>query len=753
MNLKNLNKRLKDIILIISGFIIFIITIKFILFILPYKELNYFKNSFYSTKIVDRNGKIIQVLPVKDGLRREFISNSDIPLVAKEIFIKSEDKRFYFHFGIDILAIIRASIVNILNKRIISGGSTITMQLSRIVSPQKKSLTGKIIEIINAIRIECKLSKSEILTLYLNSLPFGFNSMGVQSGSKTFFSKDFKFLSPEEILILSLIPRNPSKYNPLDISNKENIIKKAKDIKKRIRLDIKDDDIEKAIYNSRQYQYEFFAPHFVNYIKRYIKEDTKVIQTSLDLDLNDFIQKRLQNYIEKYSEKRISNGAVIVFDNWTGEILGYIGSKEFFDKENNGEIDGVQVINQPGSTLKPFLYALAIEKYNFLPNDILPDVPSFFGGEEVYIPKNFNNRFNGPVRLRVALASSLNIPAVHTVVKTGVKNFIAHLIDLDFESIKNSKKGYGSGISVGNAEVSLFELTRAFSIFVRDGEKMEARYIRVAKREFKHSKRIYSPYTSFIIADILSDPKSRVVGFGATRIFDTPFQAMFKTGTSNQFNNIWAIGATIDYTVGVWMGNFSGETVIGATGSSIPARLCVEILNRLHNKRKPARFKMPSNIKTEVICSLSGKKISKNCSGGVYEYFKEGTDLTECDWHKNDNGKIKIVLPPFYTQYIDKIENVEIQFDTPLIKKDIKIVFPNNNSLYYYDPNFSDESQGIKFEIFSKDIKERLSVYINNKFYKEISYPYTFFFSLKRGKYIIEVKGIKDSDKVNIEVK
>ncbi len=744
-------KKIKKIILIIIILILPFFILRLIFFVFPYKDLDNFLKLPYSVKVVDRNNLTIQILPLENGERREYIEN--IPEIGKEIFIKSEDKRFYYHCGIDFFSLIRAFFINIKNKKIVSGASTISMQLSRMVSPQKKSISGKIFEMINALRIESKLSKKEILLLYFNSLTFGFNVKGVESGAKMFFGKSFDSLSPSEILILSLIPRNPAKYNPLNKQNKENIFKKAKEIKKNINLDIQDKDIEDAIDNAKSYNYEFYAPHFVYYIKKFIKNNDKIIKSSLDLNLNEIIQYKLKEYIDKYSHRRLTNGAVIVFDNYTGEILVYIGSKDFFNKEHNGEIDGIQVYNQPGSTLKPFLYALAIEKYKFLPSDILDDIPSFFGGEEVYIPKNFNNRFNGPVRLRVALGSSLNVPAIQTVVKVGVKNFVRQLIDLDFESIKNSKKGYGAGIAVGNAEVSLFEIARAFSIFVRNGEKIELTHLKQDKREFKHGKKIFSDYTSFIIADILSDPKARTIGFGVTNVFNTKFQAMFKTGTSNQFNNIWAFASTIDYTVGIWMGNFSGETVIGITGSAIPARLAVEILTILNNRKKQNKFFKPQGLITEIICPLSGKKLGKNCNSGVYEYFPPNTKLEECDWHKVENEKIKVVLPPIYNDYIDKIENAEIQFDSTLIKKEIKILFPNNNSTYYYDPGYGEEGQAIKFEIFCRDKNEKLKVYVNNNFYKELLFPFYFFFPLKRGEYNIEVKGKKDNDKVNIKIK
>lgn len=746
--MKNINK----IFLSIFIFIFLFIIVKIIFFIIPYKELDTFLKKPYSVKVVDRNNLIIQILPLENGERREYIDN--ISFFSKEIFIKSEDKRFYYHFGIDLLALCRSIMVNIKNKKVISGASTISMQLSRMISPQKKNILGKLLEIINAIRIETKLNKKEILLLYLNSLPFGFNVRGVESGAKFFFGKSYNNLNPAEVLILSLIPRNPSKYNPLNKQNKGNILKTAKKIKENIKLNISDSDINNAIDNAKSYNYEYYAPHFVNYIKKFIKTSNKsIIKSSLDLSLNEFAQNRLKEYINKYSNKRLTNGAIIVFDNYTGEILVYIGSKDFFDKNNSGEIDGVQVYNQAGSTLKPFLYALAIEKYNFLPSDILPDIPSFFGGEEVYIPKNFNNRFNGPTRLRVALGSSLNIPAVYTVVKIGVKNFVSQLIDLDFESIKNSKKEYGSGIAVGNAEVSLFEIARAFSIFMRMGEKIKLTYLKEDKREFKHGEKIFSDYTYFIITDILSDVKARSVGFGITNLFNLPFQAIFKTGTSNQFNNIWAFGSTTDYTVGVWMGNFSGETVIGISGSELPAKLCIEILDILSKKRKPYKLPVPKDIVQEVICPLSGKKIGANCPGSVYEYFKKGTKIDECNWHILKEGKIKVVLPYIYNHYIDKIENIEIKFDIPLIKKNVKIVSPNDNSVYYYDPTYSKENQFIKFELFCKDKNEKVYIYVNNNLYKEIVYPFYFFFPMKKGEYNIKSKVKNDSDEIKIKIK
>ncbi|HOV13340.1 MAG TPA: transglycosylase domain-containing protein [Spirochaetota bacterium] len=738
------------IIKIVLATVMLFILFRLTLFLIPYNDLSEFLDSPYSQVVTDRNGVILQVLPLTGGERREFISFENIPKMSKMFFISSEDKRFYYHFGFDLISFCRALYTNIKNKTIVSGASTISMQLSRIVSPQKKSISGKFFEIINALRIESKLSKNKILELYLNSIPFGFNAVGVESGSKTFFNKSFLHLTPEELIILSIIPRSPQKFNPL--TSKEECIKLALETRKRIKFQTSEEEIIKSVRDAKSYNYEFNANHFVNFIKSdVVKEKKNIVNTSLDLKLNEYIQNSMRQHIDGYKQNRLTNGAVIVFDNITGEIVAYIGSKDFFDKSHSGEIDGIQVKNQPGSTLKPFLYALAIDKFNFLPSTILPDIISNFGGEEVYIPKNFNNRYNGPVRLRVALASSLNVPAVHTVTRIGVRNFVDLLIKLDFDSIANSKRSYGSGIAVGNAEVSLYELSRAFSIFVRNGKKLTLTYLKHDKREFKDGEKIFSDYTNFIVADILSDQKSRTLGFGSTTIFDTPFQAIFKTGTSNQFNNLWALGATRDYTVGVWMGNFSGETVIGASGSSIPLLLCVEVLKSLNKNKKITRFVAPKGVKKELICALSGKLLTENCNGGIYEYFNDEATLEKCNFHIKENGKVKLMLPPIYSNYIRKMENYDFSFSE--YNEKVKILFPNNNAKYFFDSTFTSEEQAIFFEIFSINKNGVVDIYINNSFYKSLKFPFSFFFPLERGKYKIDAVSKNDRDSINIEVK
>jgi penicillin-binding protein 1C len=749
--MKKLSLSIKFVIITFTSIIVF----KNILFILPYNDLDSFLKKPYSIEILDRNGNLLQVLTLNDGLRREYIGIKEIPYLIKEIFIKSEDKRFYYHCGVDFIALARSVFINLKYKNTISGASTITMQLARIISPHANTYGGKILEIINAIRLEAKLPKDKIFELWINSMPYGYQSMGIKTASKTFFGKDIKNITPAEALSLAVIPRSPEKYNTFN--RVENLKKASHILAKRINFKIDNKDIENDIKKMSFYKWEFNAPHFINFIKNQLTQKElssgKPVITSLDYKLTNLMQSILNEKLRKYKDYRVNNGAILLINNSTGEIIGYVGSNDFFDKINSGEIDGVHILNQPGSAIKPFLYALALDK-GILPSDILPDVPMDFGGSNVYVPLNFNKRFNGPVRLRVALASSLNVPAVYLVTRLGVKNFINKLLELDFDSVEKQKNYLGSGIAVGNLEISLYELTRAFSIFPRSGEKNNLTFRKQNNDYYTHGEKIYSDYTSFIICDILSDSESRVIGFGSRTMFDTPYPCMFKTGTSNQFNNTWALGATPEYTIGCWMGNFSGETVIGKAGSSVPAEVIIRILNSIYYKRPAKNFKKIENIKQEIICPLSGGKVTKVCPGAVYEYFKENITLQDCDYHKlNSNGVVTVRYPDMFAKWSQKYEKTDSSFIVNSREKFPKIVRPKNNSLFYYDASIPPDNQAIKIEILNNNKDDIIDLFINGYNVQKLKFPYDYYMKIQKGSWKITAEGLKGSDEINIIVK
>ncbi|MCR4954453.1 MAG: transglycosylase domain-containing protein [Treponema sp.] len=810
-----MKKSFKKILIALSAVAAFFLTVHLVLRFIPYPELKELQNQPYSTRIYDRNGKLVQVTVLQDGLRREFTSIREIPPQIKKIFIKAEDKRFYFHCGVDFVAAAKAFVQNAGAKKTVRGASTITMQLAKIISPlQEHSLGKKFADAVNALKIEARLSKNQILELYLNSLPFGLNSEGITSAARTFYGLELSALSDEQICCLATIPRHPNFYNP--IKNPEECAEKAFLIAKKINRKISYDEVLSAAKMARQFQYPFNFPHYVYYLQKndyagttqfYVSQKNAVstssaaknefsgntntapksapyqVHLAADLDLQNAAQNYVMQALEMTQNSRISNAALLLIDNSNGSVLSWIGNGDWFDTEHNGQIDGVLVKNQPGSSMKPFLYALALEQKDadgnnlYYPSKILADIPSEFGREKLYIPSNFNNRFNGPIRFRIALASSLNIPAVSILNDVGVDNYLNKLYELGFESLRAKGKTADLGLALGAAEVTLQELVNAFSIFARDGVDFTG-------------NQIYSNDTARLICSILSDKGARALGFGYSQTFQTDYPSIFKTGTSNQYQDIVALGSTKNYTIGVWMGNFSGQTVMGKTGSSLPAWIAKNVLDILekggnrsdigtkwagdeknvsHNAAgtksaaadwSPREFLVPEHWHKQKICSLSGMPAGPDCPACVYEYVPDSwnkaqpnnlaapdnnaattndstatTNNSTCTWHKNVNSNVQIVYPAEYQQWARQYNiNGNINYSTA----PLALVTPNNYSVFYYS-SLDSSRQAIPVEL-SGGYSDELTVTYDGRFYKQIGRPFVFNLPVQKGSHTCTVE-------------
>ena len=741
--------------LIFTLFSVFFLTLRFS----PYPALSDFKNRRISTRIFDSQGKLIQIVPCENGIRREFLPLEKIPAFVQSIFIEAEDKKFYSHHGIDFAAILRATFQNASEGRTVSGASTITMQLARIINPHRsRNIFVKVVESFDALRLEARFSKKEILELYLNSVPFGFNTEGVASAARTFFGRELEQISEGQAACLAVIPRRPSLYNPL--SEPENCAKAASELYSSVKdkenaLYI--EDFERICKSARSFSYPFEAPHFVRYLSNL--PDSPIgrkaeVRTTLFLDLQKAAEDMLSRAVFEYSSNRLSNGAILVLDTQTGAILAWVGSSNFFDDEHKGQVDGVLSCQQPGSSMKPFLYALALEN-GFLPSSVLPDIPMEFGFENLYVPQNFNNRFNGPVRFRVALASSLNIPAVWLLNEIGIEKYQKRLNSLGFNSLKEQDTGLS--LALGGAEVSIFEMTQAFSVFARDGRFIPLWAIddfdsdpatTKDKSQFPDSEKsaqVFDTNTARIICDILSDKDARALGFGYNQTFQTPFPSMFKTGTANQYQNITALGATPRYTVGIWMGNFSGETVIGKTGSSIPAKIARDILVMLQGN-KGEDFKKPAQFKKVRICSLSGKEACENCPDTVKEYVPIGEKSQEqCDWHTKNGTS----YPAEYATWFHLKNRSGIVDDkgSPL-----KIISPRNGSTFFYDQSIRKDQQKLVVEA-SGGSEETARFFVNGRFFCESRRPFLAQVPIERGEEKISVQCGEESALISIVVK
>lgn len=628
---------------------------------LPYPSLRRFYERQYSARFYDRNGTLLSVMPLADGLRREYVPLAKIPDELAAAFVAAEDKNFYRHCGIDFCSIVRACNQNRKAGRIVSGASTITMQLVRLIHPRKNPprLAAKVVEMFCAVRLECKLSKRQILELYLNNVPFGFQIEGVASAANAFYgvpASSLSALSPEEMRTLSLIPRRPASYAP-----KKN-----------------------ASFPNR-------LPHFINYVKNEYRRNGKIIPPELTLSIDSALcaelERSVQNKLDAFRNARVHNGAAFAVNNRTGEIIAWLGNASFDDAEHSGQIDGVLVKNQPGSAMKPFLYALALEN-GFAPHSTLPDIPQDFGRSGVYAPRNFNNRFNGPVRLRIALASSLNVPAVYILNMLGIDAYMERLTQLGFESLNGTREATGLSLALGSSEVTLFEMVRSFSVFAKDGLVPTALSCTLHK-ENAPVTRVYAPDTARILCDMLSDKEARALGFGHAKVFDAPYPCIFKTGTSNQFQNIIALGSTTEFSAGVWMGNFDGETVIGKTGSSIPAEIVRELLDYLTAQYGAQRFPLPNLYEKRKICALSGYASGANCPSAVSEYVKKNAELQSCPWHQKKNGSLTVVYPAEYAHWA---QGKNITESAPTGGR-LSITYPKDNAVFLFDASLVPASQ------------------------------------------------------------
>ena len=657
----------------------------------PFPRLNDFLADPSGTRITDKSGALLAVMPGAEGAFQLQEAPLAIPAACAEIFVRLEDDRFRSHPGIDLVAAARAAVTRVTGKGARSGASTITMQLARLVSPHVRGLAGKIVEAGNALRIESWLTKDRILAAYLDNLPFGRNARGVGAAAWTYFATDLARLSRAQLLAIGVIPRNPTLYDPF--TNPDRLIAAAREISSRYGLGIDPADIEAAVHGAKQGRPAGDAPHFARYVAGLlqagrVRQASGTLATTLDLGINRYIEARVRFVLARYEAARITNASVVVIDNATGAVVGWVGSRNFSDEAHSGQIDGALIRRQSASTLKPFLYARAIEK-GWTAATLLPDVPLVFGAadEEAYRPENFDKRSHGVVRLRTALASSLNVPAVYTLSRVGLADFLSTLKDLGFVLPPDATAHWGMGTAVGNAEVSLVDLVHAFSVFPRQGTLSD---LVVAQGQAPRSRRIFDPFAAWIVASILSDPSARATGFGTRTYFRTPFPSMFKTGTSSEFTNLWCVGATPRYTVGAWAGNFDGRAVINKTGSIVPTQIVADILTLLESRESGAGggrdFTQPPGVVEARICTISGGRATPECPSTRSEYFRSLAEApSDCLFHTRQEGDRALLQAAFL-----------------LDSEAVRILFPVSGQTFYLDETLRAGIQSIPVAIAAR---------------------------------------------------
>jgi penicillin-binding protein 1C len=736
--------------------IIFILGFRLTPYLFPIKEKDLYKESFHSIKFYDRNGKLLQEVLSENSSRSIHTDFDKVSPYFIQAIIASEDKNFYSHNGIDYKAVCRAAWQNIKSKKVVSGASTITLQLARMMRPGKRTLLKKIKEAYFAYRLEAGLGKEKILEAYLNRMPMGGNLYGLEGASKAYFGISSSDLTLAQASFLASIPNSPTRLNPYknleDIKNRQKYVLEEM-VKQNFIEAERIDRILKEDISLRPQTASFGAPHFVFSLLEELPKDVQNVKVTIDLELQRMVQEQTNRIVKALEFFNVTNAATILLDNSTGEVLAYEGSADFFDSEHDGEFDAVRALRQPGSTLKPFLYILAFED-GFTPCTVVPDIPTYYKMPTgIYCPKNYSEDFYGPVRVREALANSLNVPAVRVLAKIGIDRFLNRLKEYQFNSLNRNADYYGVGLVLGGGEVSLFELARAYMCLAREGSFIPIKEILEIEGKEKENpeckKNISTPEFNYLIADILSDKFARTSEFGFSSVLNFPFPCAVKTGTSFRFCDNWTVGFTEDYTLAVWVGNFDHTSMQKVSGVSGAGPLFANIMYQLYGKKDwPEKKPLPEELIKVPICPLSGKRPNGDCPSLLEEIIPKKSlasyNKDSCDIHTFDKGQVYTVLPGKYKEWA---QGFEAKNPSSKIKKEerFKIIRPQEGAIFYRLSNVKPEYQSLKIELTTTE-KEKVNWFLNGKPLKETLKEHSFLWQIKPGKYCLTATSDKDKN-------
>jgi penicillin-binding protein 1C len=569
----------------------------------------------YSTIITDNKGQVMHAYLTRDEKWRIKSSLDEISPLLKKTIIAKEDRFFYSHAGINPFALMRASIKNVVRMKRTSGASTITMQVARALERRPRTYFNKMVEMFRALQLEATLSKNEILQLYCNLLPYGGNIEGVKSASLIYFKKDPDHLSLAEITALSIIPNRPSslvpgKNNALIVQQRNRWLNTFANKNLFSQSEIADALAEPFVVSRSRVP--TYAPHVSRLLK---KTGSGEIQSSINLNMQVKIEKIVKDYSRSLKLRNISNAAVVVIDNRTHKVLSYLGSADFEDKQNDGEVDGVAAIRQPGSTLKPLLYGMCIDEGLITPKSVIPDVNVNFAG---YAPENYDKKFNGYVSMEYALEHSLNIPAVKCLNQLGKDKFISALVSCDFLQVAKDQQKLGLSIILGGCGTNLLELTALYSAFANGGVYSKPLFFE--NETSSHKYPVMSEASSFMINETLSRINRPDFPLTWQSTEHLP-KIAWKTGTSYGRRDAWSIGYNKNFTVGVWAGNFSADGVRELSGAEVATPLLFKIFNTIDYDSDEEWFKQPQDCDLRIVCAETGLSPSEHCKNRVTDYF------------------------------------------------------------------------------------------------------------------------------------
>lgn len=759
-----------------------------------------------SVRITDRSGRLLYNIILQEGGRNTVLSIDNIPQCLKDATIAVEDKNFYSNPGVDITGVARALWINLKGGETIAGGSTITQQVARNLLMSRderteRTLRRKLREAVLAWRMTQKLSKDEILALYLNQINYGGMAYGVEAASQTYFGKPANELLLPECALIAGLPQAPGIYNPF---TNPDLAKQRQSVVLGLmeKLDyITHDEAVSAestplSYNPAPYPIE--SPHFIWIIKdqidRLIAQGTLntsqslIVRTTLDLDAQHLAEETLKRRLDGFKQEdnalnhNVNNAALVVIDPHNGEILALVGSANFFDESIDGALDMAISPRQTGSAFKPFIYALALDPTRsnaWTAATSILDVSTTFTIRDgtPYTPLNYDELEHGPVSVRTALGSSLNIPAVKTLQSVGIENTINLAHRLGITSLSEAGQ-YDLSLALGGGQLSLLELSTAYATFANNGyftgntailDIHDADGNLLYQPDKNPPLQIFDPRVAWLISDMLSDDSARATGFGLNSTLKLDRTAAVKTGTTSNFHDNWTIGYTPNLLVGVWVGNSGYEAMHNVTGLTGAAPIWHEVMRGLLQGRPDDPFARPDGLTQVEVCDLSGLLPAPACPHTRTEWFIAGTEPTQTDtiyqqvWIDmltnsiaNDSTplerrkSINILNLPVEAQEWARAQGLPLLIDYSQTSENISqqenqliLLSPHPNITYRMDPNFDLTAQQIQIEVATGQGISQITIWVDGILFTTLSSPpYQAWWTLSAGEHRIWAVGM-----------
>ena len=601
----------------------------------------------------DRHGRILKVFADERGDFAVYTSLASHSAQLLNAVLIAEDRNFYTHPGFDIRSMARALWQNVSSRRIVSGASTISQQLIRVVKPRSRTISTKISELLTALRLENIVPKNLILEKYLNAVCMFGNIRGTHMAALLMFGKSPEMLNLAESATLAAAIQAPGRFDPFTKAGNIRLLKRRNwllnEMLKAGKCTAKEfENAISTIIPTHKRHRPFNAPHFCELAVNLYQEPKGTLKTTIDLDTQNFLHSTISSHMPRLMKSGANQAGAIIADAGNLEILAMTGSAQY-GPIAGGFNNACIARRSGGSILKPFLYALAIEN-GYFPSFVIPDtMQTFKTPQGEYIPFNADRRSYGPVSIRAALGNSLNISAVKMLNLTGIKNFYKLLVDLKLLKDKpGAADFFGLGLAIGNPEVRMLDLIEAYGVFCNAGILKTVKFF---TDQTQLNKPVISPKAAFLIYDILSDPAARLFTFGNPAFYKSKRPVAIKTGTSTDYRDAWLIAVNPDFIIGIWVGNFSGAPTRALSGATACGPIYKNLIDFLEEVGSEKKLAIPAGIHKKAVCSISGQFPGQHCQMVGYDFFPDTANMPGiCNFHVGNSDSHE--LPADYASWI-----------------------------------------------------------------------------------------------------